>query len=58
MRARLALAAAASLAVVAAAPFVGQLRAAVQQAMPGRYVAILVAVVGAAVAVALAASAP
>ena len=56
MRARLALAVAASIAVIAAAPFVGQVRAAVQQAMPGRYVAILAAAVAAAVAVALAAA--
>ncbi len=54
MRARLALAVAASLAIVVAAPFVGQIRAAVQEAMPGRYVAVLATGVAAAVAVAVA----
>lgn len=50
------LAVGASVAVVVAAPFVGQIRAAVQQALPGRYVAVLAIAVGAAVAVALGAA--
>ena len=56
MRARLVVAVAASLAVVAAAPFVGQLRAAVQSAMPGRYVAVLVTAIATAVVLALVAA--
>lgn len=56
MKVRLAIAIAASLTVVVAAPFIGQIRGAIQDALPGQYVVILVAIVAASVAAALGAA--
>lgn len=53
MRAPLLLAVAASVTVVVAAPFVGEIRGAVQRALPGQYVTIIGAAVAVAVAVAM-----